>query len=390
MLINQREHEVLSDLIGIDSVNPKADPSRRGEQALVDYLADLCRRIGLEVEYHEVTSGRPNLIAYLKAPQARGRVLYVAHTDTVPPGDMPDPFTARVIDGRMMGRGAVDDKGCIVSMLAALEQLAARRHELTVDVLFAAVIDEESESAGAKALAAMNLACDGAVILEGTSLQPVIAHRGSARLRLRILGRAAHSSRPDLGINAISHAAALIHALDTTYRSQVASRRHPLAGPASVAVTRIAGGVTGNMIPPLCTLTVNRRFIPGETQAMVFEELAAVVSDLQRSIPDFHTGEIELEDWDEALDTPIDAPIAQAALAAVRAVCGSGEVVGAPWGSDAPIISKQGIPCVVLGPGAVAEEGHTMHESVPLEEVVLAARIYAEIALQFAPLLGAA
>ncbi len=387
MLINQRERETLTELVGIDSVNPMADPTHRGEQAIVDYLADLCRKLGLEVELHEVAPGRPNLLAHLKARQPRGRIMFVAHTDTVPPGDMPDPFTARVVDGRLIGRGACDDKGCIVSMLAALEQLAARRDELGVDVIFAAVIDEERESAGAKALAAMDLPCDGAVILEGTSLNPVAAHRGSARLRMHVLGRAAHSSRPDLGINAISHAAEIIHYLDTTYREALLSRRHPLAGSPSVAVTRIQGGVTGNMIPPACSFTINRRFLPGETQSTVRAELEAVVSDLQRTFPDLDTAPLEMEDWDEALDTAPDAPIAQVALAAVRAVCASGELVGAPWGSDAPIIANQGVPCVVLGPGSVAEEGHTLHESVPLDEVVTAARIYAEIALRFADFL---
>ncbi len=130
MLINQREGEILSELIAIDSVNPMADPSRPGEQAIVEYLADLCRRIGLEVELHEVAPGRPNLLATLKVPQARGRILFVGHTDTVPAGDMPDPFTAKIVDGRMIGRGAVDDKGCIVSALAAMERLMARRNEL--------------------------------------------------------------------------------------------------------------------------------------------------------------------------------------------------------------------------------------------------------------------
>ena len=389
MLIHQREREILSDLIAIDSVNPMADPTRPGEAALVEYLADLCRRIGLEVELHEVSPGRPNLLAHLKTPNARGRIIFVAHTDTVPAGDMPDPFTAKVENGRLTGRGAVDDKGCIVSALAAMEILMARRDELTVDVTFAAVIDEERESSGAKALAAMQLPYDGAIILEGTKLQAVAAHRGSARFRMHVLGRAAHSSRPDLGINAISHAAAVIHALDTTYRAQIAPRRHPLAGAPSVAVTRITGGVTGNMIPPACSFTINRRFLPGETQAQVLAELDAVVSELQRALPDLRTDELELEDWDEALDTPPATAIAQAALAAVRAVCGSGELMGAPWGSDAPILSKQGIPCVVLGPGDVASEGHTIHESVPLDEVGRAAEIYAEIALRFAPVVSA-
>lgn len=383
MHIRQRELEFLSELIAIDSVNPKVDPTRAGEQAMVDFLAATCDRMGLEVEQHAVEPGRPNLLAHLRVPHARGRLLFVAHTDTVPPGDMPDPFTARVADGRVTGRGAVDDKGPIVATLAALEGLAARRADLGVDVTFAAVIDEEYTSAGAKALASQGPVYAGAVVLEGTNNLPVAAHRGSARLRMQVLGRAAHSSRPDLGINAIAHAAEVIRAIQTGYAASLAGRVHPLAGQPAVSVTRISGGVAGNMIPPECGFTINRRFLPGETQAQVCAELVGIVAELQKTLPDLRIAPLEIEDWDEALDTPPATPIVQAAVSAVRAVQGTGAVTGAPWGSDAPIIAAAGIPCVVMGPGAVAEEGHTIHESIALDEILTAARIFEEMVLHF-------
>ena len=383
MPIQQHELELLAELIAIDSVNPMVDRTRAGEQAIVDFLAATCTQMGLAVELQEVAPGRPNLLAHLRVPNPRGRLLFVAHTDTVPPGDMPDPFTARVAAGRVTGRGAVDDKGPMVATLAALERLAMRPAELAVDVTFAAVIDEEYMSAGAKALAGRGPQWDGAVVLEGTHNLPVAAHRGSARLRMRVLGRAAHSSRPDLGINAIAHAAEVIRAIQTGYAEGLRTRVHPLAGQPAVAVTRILGGVTGNMIPPECGFTINRRFLPGETQAQVCAELEALVAELQSHLPDLQIAPLEIEDWDEALDTSPAAPLVQSAVNAVRTVQGHGEITGAPWGSDAPIIAAAGIPCVVMGPGAVAEEGHTIHESIALDEILTAAHIFEELARQF-------
>ena len=106
---------------------------------------------------------------------------------------------------------------------------------------------------------------------------------------------------------------------------------------------------------------------PGETQAQVCAELEALVAELQSHLPDLQIAPLEIEDWDEALDTSPAAPLVQSAVNAVRTVQGHGEITGAPWGSDAPIIAAAGIPCVVMGPGAVAEEGHTIHESIALD-----------------------
>jgi acetylornithine deacetylase len=384
MRISNRQSQVLSDLIAIDSVNPSADPAHKGERDAAEYLADLCRGIGLDVQMYEVLPERPNLLAHLEVPGARHRVIFVGHTDTVPPGDMTDPFKPRLVEGRMIGRGACDDKGPLVAALAAMERLVMRRQELRVNVTFAAVIDEESTSAGAKALAAMNLPCAGAIVLEGTDLLPVVAHRGSLRLRLHVLGRAAHSAQPHLGVNAVGQMARVIQHLDTIYAPTLAHKQHPLAGPATVAVTRIQGGVSGNVIPPRCSITINRRFLPGETQESIFAELEAVLQDLHHQNPDLQWDPFEVEDWDESLDTPVESPIVRAALQAAAGTLGSAQAMGAAWCSDAPIISRSGIPSVVLGPGSVATEGHTRHESIPLKQVEQCAHIYEDLVLAFA------
>lgn len=383
MHIFDRQPQILADLVAIDSVNPVADPAHAGERALAEYLASLCRSIGLEVELHEVQPGRPNLLAHLRVPGAHQHLLFVGHTDTVPPGDMPQPFVPRVADGRLTGRGACDDKGPLVAALAAMEQLVARRHELSVHVTFAALIDEESMSAGAHALAAQQLPAAGAIVLEGTDLQPVIAHRGSARLRLHVLGSAAHSAQPARGLNAIVQAAGVIQHLETVYAPQLAQRSHPLAGSPTLAVTRIQGGVSGNVIPPRCSFTLNRRFLPGETRATLLAELEETLAALRTTQPDLRLEPFEVEDWDEALDTPVGSPLVWAACQAAQTISGKATPVGAPWCSDAPILARTGIPTIVLGPGSVATEGHTRHESIPLDELMLGARLYTELVLAF-------
>ena len=159
----------LKDLLRIPSVSTLTEHKADVQKAAEFVAADL-RRIGMENVQVIPTKGHPLVYADWLHASGKPTVLMYAHYDVQPPDPLNEwitpPFEPTERNNNLYARGAVDDKGCIVSMLAALEQLAARRHELGVDVIFAAVIDEERESAGAKALAAMKLPCDGAVILD--------------------------------------------------------------------------------------------------------------------------------------------------------------------------------------------------------------------------------
>jgi acetylornithine deacetylase/succinyl-diaminopimelate desuccinylase-like protein len=187
-----------------------------------------------------------------------------------------------------------------------------------------------------------------------------------------------------LGENAIVRMAEVITFLDEHYLPALEQRRHPLAGPASAAITLIQGGAGQNVIPAECSILIKRRAIPGESLAGVMAELEAHLDELRRQRPHLKIDPLEHDGWGEPLETPPDSAVAQAALEAVRAVTGRGEFCGAPWGSDASaLFHKAGVPCVVLGPDSAVLQGHTADESVSLEAVAQAARVYEDIAVRF-------
>ena len=126
-----------------------------------------------------------------------------------------EPFRlTETADGRLVGRGACDAKGSLASMVAAGARLAAGRSSWSGTLVLVFVVDEEVGSAGARAFAARRPAIDYAVVGEPTRNRVAVAHKGSLRPRIRVLGRSAHSSRPKDGINAIFGAVHLISAFE--------------------------------------------------------------------------------------------------------------------------------------------------------------------------------
>lgn len=147
----QRITTLLSELVARESVNPTLPGGERGEIAVAEFVSAFCRELGLDVQRQEVFPGRPNIIARLRAPRSEGTLLFEAHTDTVPAGEMVDAFTPRVVDDRLYGRGACDTKGSLAAMLHALEHLVAEADNLPCDVLLLASVSEEDGALGARA-----------------------------------------------------------------------------------------------------------------------------------------------------------------------------------------------------------------------------------------------
>ncbi|HEX7125158.1 MAG TPA: M20/M25/M40 family metallo-hydrolase, partial [Thermodesulfobacteriota bacterium] len=200
--------ERLRDLVAIESVNPFMDASGSGEAGVADYLATTFRRLGLEVERREVhpaAAGRParaNLVARLAGREPGPGLLLEAHMDTVPAvAGQVDPFTPRIADGRLAGRGACDCKGAMAAMVEALARVAQGRERPRREVWFVGAVDEEYTHTGIAALVDAGVAAAGAVVGEPTDLAVVVAHKGVLRFRLHVSGRAAHSSRPSEGVN---------------------------------------------------------------------------------------------------------------------------------------------------------------------------------------------
>ncbi len=374
--------QILRDLVAIDSVNPALPGGRQGEAEVARYVADFCCRLGLDVSFQEVLPGRANVIARLDVPGARRTLLYESHLDTATMEGYPDALDPRLADGRVYGRGSCDTKGGLAGMLHALELLQAQRGELECNVVLAGAVDEEHLMRGSAALARLPLQADGAVIAEPTSLSVIVAHKGLLRPFIQTTGRAAHSSDPEAGDNAIYQMAEVIRALRERLEPSLARLSHPLCGHPTISVGTIRGGLQVNFVAPDCSIHLDRRLLPQEDPDAVLADFVRFLADLRREQPWIKVSIAECAHKLRGLDTPPSSPIARAAEAASREVLGWARVEGVPYATDASNLAEGGIAGIVLGPGSIAQ-AHTMDEWVPIAELVASAEVYARIARSF-------
>jgi acetylornithine deacetylase len=272
---------LLSSLVAIDSVNPSLVAGGAGESRIADFIEDWARAAGLEAERLEETPGRPSVL--VRAPgRGGGRTLLLCgHIDTVNVDGMTDPHRPRVEGDRLYGRGAYDMKGGVAAALIAAREVA--RLGLAGDVVVAAVADEEHASAGVQE-ALRRLRADAAVVTEPTELQLAVAHKGFIWSEIEVAGRAAHGSRPHLGLDAIVKMGAVLKELEGLDRS-LAGNHHPLLGRASVHASLIDGGAELSSYPAQCKLALERRTLPGETGAQIEQELEALLERCRASRP---------------------------------------------------------------------------------------------------------
>jgi acetylornithine deacetylase len=381
--------ELLSALVRIPSVNPafrqpNDPPEWFGEAAVGHEVARRLTGMGLEPELDEVLPGRANVIATLKGRNAGGRrIVFECHMDTVQVTGMSiEPFTPVVRDGRLYGRGSVDDKACITMMLLAMRELVANPPE--VDVEFVAAVDEEFQFTGVLHHLRRKEGLIGGVAGEPTSLQVVTACKGCVRWTIEVRGKAAHTSQPQEGIDAIAIATDLLAHLRLTVDPELRLRSHGLVGSPSLVCTLIEGGQGLNTVAARCVMTFDRRTLPGETGEDAWREIDAAVRAFAANLPEGAAITMHPPFIDSvSMDVEPSAGITEAARAACRRHGLSDEIVGVPYGSDATKLTTAGVPTIIFGPGSI-DQAHTADEFVPIAEVTTAAKMLVDIARHFA------
>ncbi|HET7620970.1 MAG TPA: ArgE/DapE family deacylase [Gemmatimonadaceae bacterium] len=369
------------ELVRVDSRNPSLARGAPGEREVARVLAGVLRAWGLQVEVSEAAAGRPNVIARTGDPASGGRsLMFNGHLDVVGvEGMVHAPFEALEREGKMYGRGATDMKGGVAAMCAA----AARAAQAGIggELVVAAVADEEHASIGTQALVGSGVRVDAAIVTEPTRLAIAPAHRGFAWITVRVNGRAAHGSRYDIGVDAIRHAGLLLAELDALDAGALLERTHPLLGHASLHASLIEGGTAMSVYPDHCTLRLERRTMPGESEDQVVEEIRAACKRVARRRPDF-SADVELELSRSPSDVAVDAPIVRALASVIEE---SGERVrteGMSAWTDAAILNDAGIPAICFGPGDIAL-AHAAEEWVDTAEIERAANTLTELALRW-------
>lgn len=376
--------ELCQELIRVPSVN-----GVHPERAVAELGAAFARSQGLQADLPALDPARPNLLVRA-GPEGEPGLVLVAHLDTVAVGEAAtwahDPFSGTVADGRIYGRGAIDNKGGLAAALVALTLLD--QSQLRRPVLLAGVPDEESGATGTlgvKHLHAIGaLRGRGAIYVYPGSQEVVCGHRGVLRLRLRAHGRAFHSGsyewqESSTGHNAVVGMAEILSELERLrFEDQTTGT---LFAPYRTVITptTISGGSGPSMVPALCEAHVDIRTVPAADHAQVEAAVREVVARVERRRPPLRV-EVERAVFIPTTQIDVGEPVVQAVRAAARAVLGHDPqpTVSGP-ANESYLLNGFGIPTCIIGP--TGANAHAADECVEIESLVQAVEIYRQVAL---------
>ena len=372
--------ETLVRLVRINSINPTLAPGAPGEREIADFIAESLTSIGLTAEIFEPEPGRTTVLGRLAGTGGGRSLMLNAHCDTVDVPGMAEPFSGALRDGKIYGRGSFDMKGSLAAGMAAAKALVDSGVRLRGDLLLAAVADEEYGSLGTADLI-RRVQVDGAIVTEPTALEVCLAHKGYLWIEVEVAGRAAHGSRFELGIDANMKMGQFLAKLSLLERNLRSRPPHALVGPPSLHAALLSGGTGLSTYAPSSTVKIERRTVPGETEAQAVAEIQAIVDELAAADPDFHAVVRPFFTRDPFEVAP-DAPVVQSLDRAVTRVLGRPprHIGDTPW-MDAALLQAAGVETVVCG--AAGAGAHSDVEWVDLESVLRLAEILAETAIEY-------
>jgi len=370
--------DLLAQLIRIDSSNPDLVSGAAGEGAIGDFIEQWFRSNDFEVHRLEKHSGRPSIVGISRGNGSGKSLMLNGHIDTVSLGSYEGNGLDPVInDGKMFGRGSFDMKGGIAAMMVAAKQAKLMGH--SGDLLVACVADEEAASFGTEEVLE-HFKSDAGLVIEPSYLQVTMSHKGFAWFDVVIHGRAAHGSRPELGIDAIAKAGHFLVALEE-YAVTLAGKLDPILGPGTVHASLISGGEEASSYPAQCTITLERRTIPGETFESVQRELREILDSLTQSVSDFSYSLIPGLTRSSFKADP-ESEIARTAVRHLGSALGHEPPIRAePFWTDCALLDQAGIPCLLFG--VDGDGAHAASEWVTLESLEIVTETLKNIVMDY-------
>ncbi len=338
-------------------------------------------RFGIDSQVDTWDANRANITARIKSAGRKGSLLFVCHLDVVGPGEagwQNPPFAAVEGDGKIYGRGAADMKGAIASVVTAIGRIVESDTKLQGDIILVATAGEESDSCGTKRFirdyAAQLPELAGVIITEPTDFEVVTAHRGMLWLKVTTKGKTAHSSAPQLGINAISSMKSF---LDELQNYKIAAEPHELLGDCSMSVNTISGGKEINVVPDSCSIEIDIRTLPSQNNQQIIDDFEGIIGKLKQKNPKFDA-EVAVVREVDVLETDSNCDFVKNFCSAVRA--DESKAVG--FTTDGPFFASLGVPVVIFGPGK-PELAHKPDEYIDISDLEKAVEYYKKIIFKF-------
>jgi succinyl-diaminopimelate desuccinylase len=271
-------------------------------------------------------------------------------------------------------------KGAVASFVTAAAALSRSGFQPAADIVLAITCGEEAGMLGAAAMVDRR-SLEGSrylVVGEATQLDVVIGEKGVLWVHVRAIGRTAHGSMPDLGVNAVSTIARLIPRLE---EYPFPFEESALLGKPTLSVNIIGGGNKTNVVPDSCEIAIDMRTVPGQDHEAIIRQLREMADEVAR---DYHSEariEIEIENDKQALETAPDDSLVGATIESVRSILGRDPAVrGVTYGTDAAHLGPGfNIPMVICGPGEPGQL-HQPDENIEVDQLVQAAQIYTDLA----------
>jgi acetylornithine deacetylase/succinyl-diaminopimelate desuccinylase-like protein len=335
-------------LVRINSSNPGLSSTGVGEKEITEFVAAWLAHHGFDVHRLEKHPGRLSLVGVGRGSGGGRSLMFNGHVDTVTLDSYEgDPLSGHIRDGSVFGRGSFDMKaGLAASMVAAVR---ARTSGIRGDIIVAAVADEECGSTGTMELLDAGWRADGAIVSEPSHLEVTLSHRGFVWFDVDIIGKAAHGSRPELGVDAIVYAGYFLVELDKYAQELAIQPRHPLLGTGTVHASLITGGEEYSSYPALCTISIERRTVAGETELVVQEQLRTILDALAARLPDF-TYRLRTGLCRNAFEADRENVLTKIMLREVEKTMGHPPVIRAePFWTDAALLAEKGIPALLFG-----------------------------------------
>ncbi len=354
------------------------------EAPAAELIADVMRGFGWSVSVDEVASGRPNVVGVITGNAPGRTLMFEGHTDVVTPGDAESwsfpPFSGDIVDGRLRGRGSADMKGGVAAMIHAAR--AVQLGGFDGRIIVAALADEEGMMLGAKHFAGSELArsgIDGVIVCEPEGGEVCAVAKGAIRLRIDLQGVMAHGAMPTKGRNPLPATGSLLMGLAELER-QVAESvgTHAHLGDFYLTPTVLAAGDPGqlNVIPASASVFVDVRTIPAVGHPGLLHLITRLTEQIAADAG--LTAVVTVIDDRPPVDTPEDAPVVRALLAAHEQVTGNAAVLGGvPGTTDGTILTRDaGLSTVVYGPGG-KWIAHSRDEYVEVDDILTCTAVYA-------------
>ena len=386
--MNLKEYVKDEEIIEI-AKNLIAIKSDETEDKVAYWIKEYLNQEGIPGVIDEVEEGRLNVYGEIKGVSGKCGLMLNGHLDTVPGINMDfEPYTPFIKNGKLYGRGSCDMKGGIAAELAAITAVKRANIKLNNSVMFTGIVDEERRSIGAEKLIKEKIKADFAVVAEPTNLQVLIMLKGVETIEVTFHGKAAHGSIPKEGINAIYMASEFIRLIQEEIEPEVEANKIDLLGSGSICASVIHGGHTANAVADLCTVTIDRRWLPNETLESIYKQIDSIA----KKVADKFGGKFESRSKKEALASMGNIPymidpsnrLVQEALKIVEKNSGEMQEPHAMTGwADAALLSHfGGMDCIILGPGA-PEKAHTSDEYNEIDQLIKATNIYIELIEKF-------